>query len=86
MCVYMYAIHSQVYRICGPEIWFIGNPIPKDVYLEANYFNTTFEKGSHKGICWLTKNEYLFVCNYRVIESEIVIIIGYNFRSLYHYI
>jgi len=58
----MYAIHSQVYCICGSEIWFIGNPIPKDVYLEANYFNFTFEKGSHKGIFGSQKtNIFLFV-------------------------
>lgn len=82
----MYAIHSQIYRIRGPEIWFIGYLIPEDMYLEFNYFNFTFEKGSHKGIFWLKQNEFIFVCTYRVTESKIVIIIGYNFRSLYYYI
>jgi len=35
--VYALAIHSQVYRTHGSEIWYLGNPIPDDVHLEVNF-------------------------------------------------
>jgi hypothetical protein len=56
----MYAIHKQVYRIHGSDIWYMANSIPENVHLETKFFIFTFKREDQTFIVGLRKTNIFF--------------------------